>query len=745
VTRAAAQGGRLDTTLAAWLAVGWVGFLLLPWYDLRDGFFAFTWLVRGWPTAAAVAPALMQGLLHGKIWLLPLGLFLVPPLLALARDPADPARATLLLVGGGGGLAWLVLQGLAIGIGGFEWGWLERLLGPLGDRQLGMGVGAVLTATAFLFILTHGLAAKGAVKGDVFVAGAIGLVVALVTTFIFFPVSSILQGAVQDSRGDFAPALFVARFTDSRIWSLDCLLGGTRCGTAWNTLLLGVLTALSTTSLGLAFALVVTRTDFRFKRMLRVLTVLPIITPPFVVGLAIILLFGRAGVVTQFLAGSFGLEASRWIYGLPGVWLAQTLAFTPIAFLVLIGVVEGVSPAMEEAAQTLRADAWRTFTTVSFPLMRPGFANAFLLSFIESLADFGNPLILGGRYDVLATEIYFAIVGAQHDPGRAAVLAIVLLTFTLGAFWAQNRWLGKKAYTTVTGKGDSGIPVALPRRLKGVAFSVALPWAAFTAIVYLMIMFGGFVEIWGRDHSLTLRHYETAFRITTGQFGLVWSGAAWNSLFTTVQIALIAAIPTALIGLLTAYLLARQQFRGKAAFEFGSMLSFAIPGTVIGVAYIIAFNVPPIEITGTGIILIIAFVFRNMPVGVRAGIATLAQLDKSLDEASLTLGANTFTTVRRIVFPLMRPAMVAALVYSFVTAMTAVSAVVFLVSARYDMATTYILGRVEAGDYGLAIAYCSVLILIMLASILLFQVVVGRRRLGRRGEAAGGVPVMAGG
>jgi iron(III) transport system permease protein len=258
-------------------------------------------------------------------------------------------------------------------------------------------------------------------------------------------------------------------------------------------------------------------------------------------------------------------------------------------------------------------------------------------------------------------------------------------------------------------------------------------------------MFGGFVEIWGRDHSLTLRHYATAFRITTGQFGLVWSGAAWNSLFTTVQIALIAAIPTALIGLLTAYLLARQQFRGKAAFEFGSMLSFAIPGTVIGVAYIIAFNVPPIEITGTGIILVIAFVFRNMPVGVRAGIATLAQLDKSLDEASLTLGANTFTTVRKIVFPLMRPAMVAALVYSFVTAMTAVSAVVFLVSARYDMATTYILGRVEAGDYGLAIAYCSVLILIMLASILLFQVVVGRRRLGRRGEAAGGVPVMAGG
>ena len=153
------------------------------------------------------------------------------------------------------------------------------------------------------------------------------------------------------------------------------------------------------------------------------------------------------------------------------------LAFTPIAFLVLIGVVEGVSPSMEEAAQTLRANSWQTFTTVSLPLMRPGLANAFLLGFIESLADFGNPLVLGGSYNVLSTEIFFAIVGAQYDQGRAAVLSIVLLAFTLSAFWAQRRWLGRKSYATVTGKGDAGLPVqaaaggqgarATPRRCPG--------------------------------------------------------------------------------------------------------------------------------------------------------------------------------------------------------------------------------------------------------------------------------------
>ena len=126
------------------------------------------------------------------------------------------------------------------------------------------------------------------------------------------------------------------------------------------------------------------------------------------------------------------------------------------------------------------------------------------------------------------------------------------------------------------------------------------------------------------------------------------------------------------------------------------MLSFAIPGTVIGVSYIVAFNVPPIEITGTGLILVLCFVFRNMPVGVRAGIAALAQIDKSLDEASMTLGARTATTVRRVVLPLLRPALVATLVFSFVHAMTAVSAIIFLVTAQYNMATAYIVGRVEA-------------------------------------------------
>lgn len=718
---------------AGWLAIGWLGFVLLPWYAADDGFWTFGWLAA-W-TDASGAPGLLQALLHGRWWLWPLPALLLLPLLVPNRGRTD-ARAARLLIGvGAAGLGWMLLQGFAIGLRGWQWDWLAALFGPLDQRQFGMGYGAALTAAGFLFLFTTGLALRGVISRDPFVTGCLGLVVVLVALFVFFPIVRVLASALEDNDGNFMPGLFLIRVLAPDIWRLGCLAGGGSCGSAWNSLLLAVAVGLGSTVLGLAFALVVTRTDFRHKRLLRLLTVLPIITPPFVIGLAVILLFGRSGAVTTLLDWALGIAPSRWIYGFPGVFLSQLLAFTPIAFLVLIGVVEGVSPSMEEAAQTLRASAWRTFVTVTLPLMRPGLANAFLLGFTESLADFGNPLVLGGNFDVLSTEIFFAVVGASHDPGRAAVLSVVLLLFTLSAFWAQRQWLGRKSYATVTGKGDSGLHARLPRGVQAAAFGVALPWAAVTAVIYGMILFGGFVQAFGRDYSLTLRHYVAAFSIEAGEFGLVWSGAAWNSFWTTLQVSAIAAPLTAALGLTAAYLLVRQSFPGHRSFEFGTMLSFAIPGTVIGISYILAFNTPPIELTGTGMILVICFIFRNMPVGIRAGIAAMTQIDRSLDEASLMLRARTFTTVRRVILPLLRPAIIAALVFSFVRAMTAVSAVIFLVSANYDMATSYIIGRVENADYGLAIAYSSVLIVVMIAAVGLIQLAVGRRRLGRRAYA----------
>lgn len=720
--------GRAPKSLAVWLAVSLLAYLFLPWYVIEEGILDPEWMPY-YPVDAEAGPALVQVFVFGRPWLLGLLPFLLLPWLAVRRPRSDPWYSSLLVLGGAGGLAFALVQGVAIGPLGPTFDAVTAVGVPEGARQYGMGAGGLIVCLGLLFTLTEGLAARGLVRGDGFVVGALGLVMASVAVFVFYPVAVILLRAFEQADGSASLAVLADNLCASSLWGLPPWSG--RLGVAWRSLVLAVLAGAGSTALGLCFALVVTRTRFRYTRLLRGLTVLPIITPPFVIGLAIILVFGRAGAVTTFVADLMGVTPSRYVFGVPGILLAQLLSFTPIAFLVLIGVVEGISPSLEEAAATLRADRWRTFASISLPLMRPGLANAFLLGFIESLADFGNPLVLGGGDAVLATEIYFAVAGAQNDVPRAAALALVLLAFTTFAFVLQRRWVGNKSYTTMTGKADAGAPAPLPRALDVAVRAIALPWAAFTLAMYAMIVFGGFVKLWGHDHTLTSAHFEDLFAVSDG----VATGGAWDSLLTTIEVAAISAPLTALFGLLTAYLLARQRFRGRDLFELGTMLSFAIPGTVVGVSYILAFNLPPIELTGTGAILVICFVFRNMPVGIRAGLATLSQIDPSLDEASLTLGASSATTVRRVILPLLKPAVVAALVYGFVRAMTAVSAVIFLVSADYNLATTYILGRVENGDYGPAIAYSAVLIVLMVLVIGLIEVGVGQRKVGRRGAA----------
>ena len=708
----------MKKTLGGWIALMAVALVLIPWHQQEAGFFTGRWISADWGEKKDAASALFLLASHARHELWPLFGVLAAAAATLLVPVSRSVRGLLMCAWGIAGIAYLLTLGF-----------LPESLG-LG-KQVGLGYGALLVSAGFLFLLTGGAALLGACRGDMFVTGMIGLIIALISLFVLMPVGHVMIRAFMDPSGAFSIGALLSRMGDSRIWGLNCLSGG-RCGVAWNTLYLAAMTATCCTALGLCFALVVTRTGFRWKRSLRALTLLPIITPPFVVGLAIILLFGRNGALTTLIAGWFNMTPGRWVYGFFGVWLAQVLAYTPIAFMVLIGVVEGVSPSVEEASQTLGASRWQTMLRVSLPLMKPGLANAFLVTFIESMADFGNPMVLGGSYSVLSTEIFFAIVGAQTDEGRAANLGLILLCFAVAAFMLQRRWLGRKSYATVTGKADNGQHAGLSPGFARFITSVVVVWTSFTIAIYGMVLTGGFVKQWGRDNSFTLKHYINAFGVELGEHGLNWTGTAWSSFFTSMTIAGIAAPLTASLGMMTAWLLVRQKFALKNVFEFGTMMCFAVPGTVIGISYILAYNVPPIELTGTGLILILCFVFRNMPTGLRGGIAAMSQLDKSLDEASTMLRATSFTTARRIIFPLLKPAITTALVYSFVRSITSISAVIFLVSAKYDMATSYIIGLVENGQYGTAIAYSSMLIVVMLLCIVGVQKLVGSRRLRRQ-------------
>ena len=684
-------------------------------------------------------------------WLLGLAALALLALLALPWFAERSGSAAMLALGG---TAWVhapVLAAAALSLGfawrshfkaltasaGFGLTWGLGAGFAAGAAGASFGLGALLVLAAFTLLFARAVARCGRFGGDTTVATIVVVIAGLLLLFIFYPVGRSLVAALQDSQGAFAPGLGFERLTAPDIWGLGCFGGGIHCGVAVNSLMLATIVGVLSTGFALVLALAVQRGQQRgLGAVAKLMSVLPIVTPPFVIALALVVLFGRTGLVTTFLANTFDLPRTRWIYGLPGVTIAQVLAFTPIAFMILSGAIAAISPTLEEAAQTLRASKARVFRSVTWPLLRPALANAFLLGFVESLADFANPIVLAGNYEVLSTKIFFAIAGAQHDPGRAASLAVVLLIFTLIAFWLQQRWLGRASYVSVGGKGDAGIPAVLPDGLRWACTGTALAWIGFTLACYAVIFVGGFVKDIGRgDMTFALSHLVDGFGIDWGDGWPRFIGSAWNSFFTTIEVAAIAAPLTAVIGLLSAYVITRHRFAGRAAFEFLTMVSFAVPGTVIGVAYIVAFNVAPIELTGGLAILILCFVFRNMPVGVRAGIAALAQIDKSLDEASSTLRASTWRTLTQVVLPLLKPAIVATLVFSFTHAMTAVSAVIFLATAKYNLATVYIIGRVEAGEYPLAIAYSTMLMLFMLLVLLAVQRFTGAARLGRRERA----------
>lgn len=577
----------------------------------------------------------------------------------------------------------------------------------------GLGFATIPLFIALGAIVTLALTRLEWLGGDRFVLGSLVTIISLIGVFILFPSIAIFVPVFTSDQGTFAPWQFMRILSQAHILQV-----------IWNSVLLSAAVGVGCTFFGLILAIYTTRIAKRSALIGRIFSILPIVTPPFVVGLGVTLMMGRSGYITELMVTYFGLTNTNWLYGFTGIWLAQVLAFTPMSFMILDGAIKTIHPSLEEASYTLRANRYQTFMQVFIPLLKPALANSFLIVIVQSLADFSNPLVLGGNFDVLATQIYFYITGAQLDYPAASTLGVVLLVFSLMVFCVQYMWIGKRSYVTISGKSNHGDVQPLPVSLVWAVTLLLYVWIAFNILLYGSIFYGSFTVNWGVDYTLTLANF-------TNLFGQGFSDGAWPSLLDTLLYAGIAAPITAAFGLLIAYIVVRQQFHGKKVIEFTTMLCFAVPGTVAGVSYILAFNSAPVYLTGTAAIVIISMVMRNVPVGIRAGIAGLGQLDKSLDEASLSLRAGSLRTIIFILLPLLRPAILSALIYSFVRAMTTVSAIVFLVTPDTRVATSYILNRVEDGEYGVAIAYGSILIVVMLAIIFLFDYLVGEARVSR--------------
>ena len=477
-----------------------------------------------------------------------------------------------------------------------------------------------------------------------------------------------------------------------------------------NSLAVGALVGVIGVAIGFVNAFVLTRLDVPGKTLLHYLTILPIISPPFVSAVSILFLFGFNGLVTRQL---LGLEDFS-IYGFHGVVLSQVFTFAPIAYLSLRGVLASLSPTLEDAALNIGATRWQAFWKVSFPLALPGIASAFLVVFIESMADFGNPLVLAGAaFPMLAPQAYLEITGS-FNLSRGATLAIVLLIPSMTAFAIQRYYLSKRQYITVTGKPTASTSKVVSPAAKWLLYAITLLFALLVTAFYAVILVGAFTKVWGFNYAPTVAHFLYVFDV------------GFESVKDTLIVALVTTPVSGLLGMLVAFLVVRRNFPGRTALEFGSILSFAVPGTVVGIGYIMAFNAPPLVLTGTLAILVACFVFRYVPVGIQSGIAVLRQIDPAIEEAAQNLGATGLTTFRKITLPLIAPAFFSGLVYAFVRAMTAISAAIFLVSANWNLMTVQILNQVGSGRLGVAGAFSVVVIVIVLVAIVIISRLVNR-------------------
>lgn len=492
-----------------------------------------------------------------------------------------------------------------------------------------------------------------------------------------------------------------------------------------NTVVLGVLVGAVGTAIGFAFAYAQARLDFRGKKLLHLIALLPIVSPPFAVATAVITLFGRSGLVTNKM---LGLDYN--IYGLTGLTLVLSLSFFPVAYMNLLGMLRSLDPATDEAASSLGANRWKIFRSVTIPMLIPGFASCFLLLFVEAIADLANPLVIGGDFTVLSSRAYIAITG-EYDVASGAAYSLVLLLPGLLVFLVQRYWAERRSVVSVTGKPSGNITLLRSPLARIPLLTVVLAIAALIVAIYVTVFVGAFTAILGVNNTFTLANYR-----------YVLSGIGSDAMFTTTILALIATPVAGVLGMILAWLVVRKVRRGRGALDFLGMLGLAVPGTVLGIGYALAFNKPFIigniqllpalagggAIFGGALAIVMVYVIRSMPSGQRSGIAALQQIDPAIDEASTSLGASGLRTFRSITLPLIRPALLSGLTYAFARAMTTLSPIIFITTPQTKIMTSQILSEVDSGRFGNAFAYCTILIAIVLGVIGLMNLLIRDRR-----------------
>ena len=745
--------------------------------------------------------------------------------------------------------------------------------------------------------------------------------------FIFYPIlRTVVRGFVSDTGQ--ADLTQFARYFDGTIFdgitkvlkSAGLILQETvKYGRTYrlvfnNTIKMGLMSATSGTIVGFIFAYAAVRCNVPGKKIIHLLALVPTVSPPFAVAIAMIQMFGRNGLITKTILGIKFLPGMNDIYGMDGLVIVQTLTFFSVAYLMLKSMMERLDASMEEAAETLGASRFYLFRTVTLPLLIPGIASSFMLLFVESLADLGNPQFISGNVTVLSSQIYMAVIG-EYNYQKASALSFVLLLPTLIVYLVQRYYINRRSYISVTGKPTVGRVYEKSKTIRTVFGVLVYSICAFIVIIYLTVIASSFVKNWGINFTPTLSNWTKMF------------GRGLESILDTTFLSLYATPFAALLGMVIAFLVVRKKFSGKEILDFGSNLGGAVPGTIIGMGFILTFNfanpwltvfllvvgswfyitcvshnwkqrlkilIPGIAIglfassfddggflwsptgffglnfsrfsgiitneetipfgvglngvyyfvsagflllailfrtqknyrnlgkasfwvgiylilnkiiplvtkpiriygrqqkirwwkafctqgadyievpfslptfflgvclffitalmiyqyhgkfetfvktvllilsitilftgdqmqmNGSAYIILFAFLVRSLPASVRSGIAALQQIDGSIEEASTIMGGDSQYTFRKVTLPLILPALMTGLIFSFTRHMTSLSAIIFLVSSKWQIVTASIMSGWEQDGISYAATYSSVIILIVLIFIGLMGVI----------------------
>jgi iron(III) transport system permease protein len=530
-----------------------------------------------------------------------------------------------------------------------------------------------------------------------------GALFALLAIFLLYPIVSVLVFSLWGDHG--FTLEFYAEFFEYNFyyWSLI------------NTLILGSSTMILLVIIGFCFAYLTTRGPMWLRKPLKIIALLPLAAPPYIFSISLITLFGRNGLLNNLFQLNFN------IYSWTGVITAQVLAFLPLSYMMIENVLNAVNPSLEESASDMGASEFRIMRSITIPLAAPGLLKAALLVFVMTIAEFGNPAILGGRLPFLAPDAYLMITG-EADFNMASVLSVVLIAPCILIFILHNFFLSGKGYTTIVGKPTAAEPRPIDPAIKIPFLILCIPVAIMVLLSFGVIVFGSFVKIVGVDNTFVVDH------ILNTQSNI----AIWNSF----KVSLGAGLFGAVVGTLLAYVIMRGKFHGRKLMEMLALSGFALPGTVIGVGYIIAFNRPPFLLTGTIWIIILNCVFRFLAVGVEAGISKLHQISVEIEEASADLGADFLTIFFKVILPIMFSAFVAGFIYTFMTTMMSLSSVIFLVTPGYDLASVYIYLTAQLGELGLASATTIKVIAIVAVSMALLKVIARKTGLDVKKQGA---------